>query len=232
LRDANANLLADGFIPGATDTVSAAGTSSLTVDSTEIQTVSGSSSHTFTLPTTSVPRGMRFTIVNGSSGGGVNVNSSNGNNLSTLNAGLSATYVARQATPTTSAHWQKQVFPNGDIASGVSGSSVAQRDGNGCLLAASFIPLGATVTSAAGTTTLQSGNSQALVITGTTTQTVTLNGTGMTVGQNFRIINKSTGTVTVNSSNGNLVKSLTTGLGTTVTVAVAGPTTSAHWDAT
>lgn len=89
-----------------------------------------------------------------------------------------------------------------------------------------------TTATAAGTTTLTSSSNYRQFFTGTTTQTVVLPvSTTMTVGQAFEIHNNSTGTLTVNSSGGNLVVTITAGQSYLITALLDTGTTAASWDA-
>src|ERR1022692_1221061 len=83
---------------------------------------------------------------------------------------------------------------------------------------------------AAGTTTLTAISTVNQFFTGTTTQTVVLPVTStLPLGQPFQITNNSTGTVTVNSSGGNLVVSLPAGAQSTETCILLTGTTAASW---
>lgn len=104
VRDSNGNLLADTFIPTKTSTPTAAGTTTLTIDSTQVQEFTGSTTHTVKLPTTSITAGMSYDIINNSSGT-VTVQSSGANTITTVAAGAMATFKAKQDAPTTAAHW-------------------------------------------------------------------------------------------------------------------------------
>lgn len=104
LRDANAQLLANAVIPGFTTTATAAGTTTMTISSTQTQVWTGTNIQTVKLPTTSVAAGQTYTIVNKSTGL-VTVQSSGANIITVLPSGVEATFVSLQATPTTAAHW-------------------------------------------------------------------------------------------------------------------------------
>jgi len=91
------------------------------------------------------------------------------------------------------------------------------------------VPALSTTTTAAGTTTLTTTSNQIQVFTGSTTQTVTLPTTSVVAGQQWTVINTSSGAVTVNSSGGNLVKTVAAGTKSDVTALVNTPTTAAHW---
>lgn len=103
--DANANLSADSFIAGYATTVTAAGTTTLTVTSVQQQYFTGSTTQTVVLPVTStMVLGQSFTLVNNSSGA-VTVNSSGANLVQTLAANSSAIVTVILTSGTTAASW-------------------------------------------------------------------------------------------------------------------------------
>jgi|688.fasta_scaffold16958_2 hypothetical protein len=107
LRDANINLTSRGFIPGFTATVTAAGTTTLTIASNSIQHFTGTTTQTCVLPTTSVVAGYTLRIIN-SSTGAVTVQSSALAAIgAALTTGTSAQFIALVATPTTAANWHR-----------------------------------------------------------------------------------------------------------------------------
>lgn len=89
----------------------------------------------------------------------------------------------------------------------------------------------ATTATAAGTTTLTSASAYNQFFTGTTTQTVVLpDVTTLALGWTYHISNNSTGTLTVNSSGGNLISTILAGTSLQlVCIAITG-TTAASWD--
>jgi len=89
---------------GYTTTATAAGTTTMTISSTEIQVWTGTSTQTVKLPTTSVVAGAGYTIVNNSTGS-VTVQSSGANTILVLGAGMTGQFTAQVATPTTAANW-------------------------------------------------------------------------------------------------------------------------------
>lgn len=105
--DANANLSAANLIEGFTSTATAGGTTTLTIASNETQVFTGSSNQTCQLPTTSVPAGLDYTIINASTGT-VTVTSSNGSTLVVLGPSTSVMVTSLQATPTAPTHWNSQ----------------------------------------------------------------------------------------------------------------------------
>lgn len=228
-RDAQANLLADSFIAGADSTATAAGTTTLTVDSKQIQLFTGATTQIVALPTTGVVAGQSFWIIDASTGN-VTINSSNGGNVTTVVAGQMALVVALQATPTSNTHWA--FFRTYPITAASTASTLALRDGNGLLVAINYIRGLNTIVTAAGTTALSVFSSGIQVLTGATTQTVTLPSSSVVAGQSWTFLNPSSGAITINSSAGNLVKTLAAGASTVVTCLTTTPTTAAHWYAT
>jgi hypothetical protein len=95
-----------------------------------------------------------------------------------------------------------------------------------------FIDGYATTATAAGTTTLTVASAGQQFFTGTTTQTVVLPVTStLVLGQQFEIVNNSTGVVTVNSSGSNLVYTLAPNEAVTVKCILTSGTTAASWSA-
>lgn len=89
-----------------------------------------------------------------------------------------------------------------------------------------------TSTATAGsTTTLTGSSSNTQVFTGTTTHTCKLQPgfAGTASGRRFTVINNSTGTVTVNSSNDATISTLTAGQSTDFVALQRNPTTPSHW---
>lgn len=85
-------------------------------------------------------------------------------------------------------------------------------------------------TTAAGTTTLTVSSNNQQVFTGTTTQTVVLPVVStLTLGMRYKIMNQSTGAITVNSSGGNLVVTVAAGTNSTITCVSLTGTTAASW---
>lgn len=94
------------------------------------------------------------------------------------------------------------------------------------------IKLGYTTTAtAAGTTTLTSASSHQQFFTGVTTQIVVLPVTStLVLGVGYSIENNSTGDLTINSSGGNLVATISAGLTALCTCISISGTTAASWD--
>jgi len=230
-RDSNANLVANSFVPSAT-VVSATGTTTLTVNSSEIQIFTGTS-QICVLPTTGVVAGQKFTVLNTSTT--LTVQSSSGVNFaSTIPISQSSTFVALQANPTSIGHWLQIYSASFNFRTTATANSVAVHDANAHLFAANFIPSTTSTATAAGTTTLTIASNQVQVFTGSTTQTVKLPTTSITAGMEYRIINNSSGSVTVQSSDASTISTLTGGANASAVLFVAlqdTPTTAAHWRA-
>ena len=89
-----------------------------------------------------------------------------------------------------------------------------------------------TTATAAGTTTLLASSTTTQFFTGTTTQTIVLPVTStLVLGAAFSIHNNSTGDLTVNSSGGNLVATVTANTTCLFTCILITGTTAASWDA-
>ncbi len=103
-------------------------------------------------------------------------------------------------------------------------------DANLNLSAVNFIEGYATTATAAGTTTLVVGSKFQQFFTGTSTQTVVLPVTStLVLGMQFRVVNLSTGTVTVQSSGANNIQVQAGNSLATYTCILASGTTAASW---
>jgi hypothetical protein len=88
-----------------------------------------------------------------------------------------------------------------------------------------------TTATAAGTTTLTVTNANIQEFTGVTTQTIVLpDVTTLTIGQQYTIINNSSGALTINSSGGNLVQTIAAGYNAIITCILLTGTSAASWD--
>ena len=88
-----------------------------------------------------------------------------------------------------------------------------------------------TTATAAGTTTLTNTSTTQQNFTGSTTQTLVLPVTStLALGWAFKVINNSTGTITVNSSGGNLVGTVIAGTTASIVCSLTSGTTAASWD--
>lgn len=115
-------------------------------------------------------------------------------------------------------------------ATAATATTLAERDSNANLSANNFLAGYTTTATAAGTTTLTVGSTEQQYFTGSTTQIVALPVTStLVLGQQFNIVNLSSGTVTVNSSGGNLVATVVANSAVTVTVILTSGTTAASW---
>ena len=103
--DVNSNLSANSFIPGFETTVSSAGNLTLTVTSKGTQEITGSNTHTITMPVVStLVAGQPFELINNSSGN-VTVNSSGGNAIQIMAANTTLYMDCVLSTGTTAASW-------------------------------------------------------------------------------------------------------------------------------
>lgn len=109
---------------GYATTATAAGTTTLTITSAKTQYFTGTSTQTVKLPTTSVILGQSYTISNQSTGT-VTVQSSGANTIQILGAGMTATFVANTATPTTAAHWNYSMIEYVGLNNAITASSNA-----------------------------------------------------------------------------------------------------------
>jgi hypothetical protein len=114
LRDANANAAINNLLEGFATTVTAAGTTVLTVASAGQQFFTGTTTQTVQLPVTStLTLGQSWFFQNGSTGA-ITVNSSGGNAVKIIGPGTSAIVTCVSLTGTTAASWQPIYFD--DIA--------------------------------------------------------------------------------------------------------------------
>lgn len=119
-RDSSANSTSNNFVAGYTTTATAAGTTTLTVASTRLQFLTGSTTQTVTLPVTStLALGFIFEIENNSTGV-VTVNSSGGNAVRLMAPGSRALFTCILITGTTAASW--------DVFSGILPYPIAMSD--------------------------------------------------------------------------------------------------------
>jgi hypothetical protein len=103
------NATVNNTLNGFTTTATAGGTTTLTVASTQIQEFTGTLTQTVVLPTTSIPAGAQYKIINNSTGA-VAVQSSSLAAVHTIAPGTEAIFTALVATPTTAAHWEDSFF--------------------------------------------------------------------------------------------------------------------------
>lgn len=105
MRDTNTNSSSNNFIDGYTTTVTAAGTTTLTVASTRIQFFTGSSNQTVTLPVTSTMVLGQVFYINNLSTGLITVNSSGGNTIYILAPGVASEFTVILTSGTSATSW-------------------------------------------------------------------------------------------------------------------------------
>lgn len=114
--DVNGNISAVGFIPGFATTATAAGTTTLTVSSTQVQQFTGTTTQTVVLPVVStLALGQSFTLVNQSTGA-LTVNSSGNNLVATVAPGTTTTVECVLITGTSAASWALPGFGFSTVA--------------------------------------------------------------------------------------------------------------------
>lgn len=117
--DANSNISANSLLPGFTSVVSAAGNTILTVASSEIIEITGSTTQTVTMPvTTTLVAGKPYSIINNSSGN-VTVRSSGANAIQVMAAGSQLNLILLVASGTTAASWQSSYIIDNGLAGAV-----------------------------------------------------------------------------------------------------------------
>lgn len=122
--DVNSNLYANNFLAGFASTVSAAGTTVLTVASAYNQEVTGSTTQTLQMPVTStLVTGFPFKVINNSSGN-VTLTSSGGNTILVMAANTTAFLTCILTSGTTAASWNASyVFDNGAGVLSITGTA-------------------------------------------------------------------------------------------------------------
>jgi hypothetical protein len=116
------------------------------------------------------------------------------------------------------------------VSSSATASTLVARDSSANVTHNNVISGYTTTATAAGTTTLTVASTYAQYFTGSTTQTVTLPvASTLTSGQEFFLVNNSTGAVTVNSSGANAVVVMAAGTAAVVKCILTSGTTAASW---
>ena len=204
LLDINNNFVGNNFVGGYAATATAAGTTTLTLASGQTQRFTGSTTQTVVLPVVStLELNWTFLVINDSTGV-ITVNSSGSNLVQTMAPGSVAEFMCIALTGTDATSWRVTYADPGDYT---------------------------TTATAAGTTTLTIASTRQQYFTGSTTQTCVLPVVStLRLGMGYRITNLSTGTVTINSSGGNLVYSLTAGQTVEVTCILITGTDAASWN--
>lgn len=108
-------------------------------------------------------------------------------------------------------------------------STITMRDSSGNTSVNNLVEGFTTTATAAGTTTMTIASTFIQIWTGSSTQTVKLPTTSVLQGQQYLIINQSTGAVTVQSSGANTITILAANTSALFTAVVATPTTAANW---
>ncbi len=258
--DANSNLSANNFISGYATTATAAATTTLLVGSAQLQYFTGSTTQTVKMPVTStLALGQSWTFVNNSSGV-VTVQSSGSNTIQAMAANTSMTVTCILTSGTTAASWNSnyssdiagvtsitgtanQVIASastGDITLSLPQSIATTSDVTfNSLTTTASVTAGinlingfATTATAAGTTTLTASSKGIQEFTGSTTQTVVFPVTStLTAGQTYRIINNSSGNVTLQSSGANTILVMAANTEADVICVLTSGTTAASWNA-
>jgi hypothetical protein len=122
-------------------------------------------------------------------------------------------------------------LPTGSgVASAATVSTLAARDANGNVAVNNSLLGYTTTATAVGNTVLSAASTQTQIFTGSTTQTLTLPVTSdLALGFTFRVVNNSTGAVTVNSSGGNAVLVMRPRSEAVFTCVLTSGTTAASW---
>jgi len=233
--DANKNLSADNFIEGYTTTVTAAGTTTLTVASTYQQEFTGTTTQTVKLPTTGVVAGQSFVIIN-SSTGAVTVQSSAANTIMVLAGGYTATLVSKIATPTTAANWSCGVNLIGDLTTkilvggGATNSpvwTVAQGSGAPVRATSPALTTPTVVTSIVGGATFAAFNTVSTILSiGGAATTLTIGGTPTTAITHNYSTNATTGASVIKAINFGTAGASGSITNITIGSAVSGSTTN------
>lgn len=154
-----------------------------------------------------------------------------GNVLTALqNLGLGASLTMPSASLTGAVPVSLGGTGNTSIITAATASTIVGQDANKNYSVNNLLEGYTTTVTAAGTTTLVVGSTYMQYFTGSTTQTIVLPVTStLVLGQSFFIYNGSSGSLTVNSSGGNLVQTITTGGSAIITCILTSGTNAASW---
>lgn len=118
------------------------------------------------------------------------------------------------------------------VASAATASVLALRDSNANLFASNMIINYNTTATAGGTTTLTNASGGVRFYTGTLNQTVVMPVTStLTLGTQWLLVNRSTGSITIQSSGTNTIVVLAPGTAVRITCILTSGTSAASWDA-
>ena len=215
-RDVNGNFVTNRVDTTLASVTTAAGTTTLTNASATIQVFTGSSTQIVVMPdATTLAVGTSFKIVNSSTSTSSNALSIKANDTSTtittLTIGADIELICTSVA-TSNGTW---VIGNGLLQSAnnvTTANALVKRDSSGNAQVAALFQNSTSTATAAGTTTISSSASNIQIFTGVTTQTVKLPATN---GQNgrgvYRIVNKSTGTLTIQDSSAGAITTVPAG---------------------
>ena len=157
---------------------------------------------------------VRDTVIDSSNANAlVNFSTGSKNVISDIPFGTGSGVAVMQDTPTITTPVINGTVTGTGVSTAPSTSTLIQRDANGNAYANNFIPSISSVTSAAGTTTLNANSPRIQILTGTTTQTFKLPSaaTFAATGATFQFNNNSTGLMTINDGNNGLVTTVVAG---------------------
>jgi hypothetical protein len=184
-------------------TATSGGTTTLTLASADRQFFTGTQNQTVVLPAVNTLTLGQFFVIHNNSTGALTINSSGGNLVFTLPGRQTATLTAIATTGTDASVWDVDTY-----------KSTAYET---------------TVTSG-GSKTLSVSSPTSQFFTGSSNHTVVLPvASTLTVGDNWNIHNDATGNLTVQTSGGNTLITLSAGTTITVTCVLASGTGTASW---
>ena len=233
-----------------TQVTAAATTYTLTASSTRVQYFTGTTSGTtVSLPSTAtLTVGHSYELHNNATGVSIVVSTSTAGTLVTMTAGLSYRITCISTANNATTSWDVELF--GTSTSTGSGASVLGTSptisspsisgptitGTATMTSAAIVGLTfintagySAIATAAGTTSISNTGRQYLKFTGSTTQFANLPSTG-SIGLEYRILNTSTGAVTLRSSDLSTVAVLQQNQSVRVILNTLNGTTAASWD--